>query len=136
MIIIQTLALASGSHVITSIWINCNVTYNTGIINCNVTYNTGIIFENIPLSKYYIEHSREPEIGSIQWDFAISEHLSRQIKSKGNEKLFDIAEFDCTFITFLSKFLSGVSFQFLSNFHKYTLKMTSYYVIELIASYV
>ena len=126
MIIIQTLTLASGSHVITSIWINCNVK----------SYNTGIIFENIPLSKYYIEHSREPEIDSIQWDFAISEHLSRQIKSKGNEKLFNIAEFDCTFITFLSKFLSGVSFQFLSNFHKYTLKMTSYYVIELIASYV
>ena len=49
----------------------------------------------------YIEHSGETEIASIWWEFVyMSERLLRQIRPKGNEKLFDIAgidiaEFDC-----------------------------------------
>ena len=39
----------------------------------------------------YYKYSRETEIGSIQRGFVISERLSTQIKSKGDENQSDIA---------------------------------------------
>ena len=41
----------------------------------------------------YIDHSRETKIGSMWRVFVISEHSLRPIKSKGNEKPFDIDEY-------------------------------------------
>ena len=48
------------------------------------------LFSNVLLRPGYIEHSREMEIASIWWGFVIFERSLKQIRSKGNEKPFNI----------------------------------------------